>query len=976
MTWKGFDKYITDGHWNILPNTETGGFCFFKALEQALYCEHNRSLTLAQMENILIGHLRANSMFYREYHSGNMIRETQEYFDTGQFDSNIVDMLISIAHKAFQLNISIYQLETRTGNTQVLGGYFGPQADWIHLKFTRNDRYPNGNHYEAIVKQATVNPRDQKVEDWLKTIPETPPRNSPGFCGWDNYSPLSTSSKKQETHSQNAIAEDGRDENEGLLDFFFPLYRFKHMEAEWVSQIPSDVNGLKMYKIKTTPKLWKRVSRDLRHFKMRKSSNKDLNGTRKTGDCKGNLFCPNKMCTFKNTNRAKNPNFSQWEGGEGVKTCFSCGTLAVGTGCGARKLTEFDNNTNILTIFHVGIHTCETKLQSVEYDNIATEIVMENMDKGPVMMKLGYVGLATDKGDVKEGRKRANKVETSRLKYLKSVASKDLDPDKHSLEAVGIYKKKVDEDDPFLIYKIHNGNFSSEEPDYVFKTSKEMLQLALEMDNEGPDNPMQDEEAFFDGAHKRCVDFKTLGLFVFHPAMRRILRLASMEVRREDTLNIKWFWKLWNECLEKVSGQEGYKFNPKAIMVDENGANFKAIMEVFSPQFVASRVVSCQLHYKKSVLQEAAKIPSSYQEQFKNICQNMCLVATVEGYNLQKQNLDEFGDKFAVLKNWIRWWHARKYHVFPAFRRFGYCNVTLAESGNSQSKRPDRLWLLDAARDDVRSMVIQVEEYCAFMEQRSPSKGQGPNQITRSANARNEQLRMAREYVEEYSSTRHEQAAREEDRSTTAFMPSATATHKPGRKNGVEGTFKSTKKAPRTTRRKRKNKHVEGMEDNLRQAEQLLLENDDDDDDEPAIATNENVSGPKHNIYDPVTNPPTVAMSFGLPISRCRGCPVPIEKRKEPHDLVFRMKAHYSYRCKRTRLLKYKYGNIYMHLDLTCLQSYCNKPENPRKVLVEDITMDDDTMALLTNGHFKVLKSKRFLKAIVNNKKKEKSFTN
>ena len=93
------------------------------------------------------------------------------------------------------------------------------------------------------------------------------------------------------------------------------------------------------------------------------------------------------------------------------------------------------------------------------------------------------------------------------------------------------------------------------------------------MDQSGEQNPMQQEAAYFDGSHSRCVGFKTLGLFVLHPWMRCLVRLASMEVRTESTKNIAMFWKLFNEALSEATGKPGTIFNPYIIMVDENGAN-------------------------------------------------------------------------------------------------------------------------------------------------------------------------------------------------------------------------------------------------------------------------------------------------------------------------------------------------------------------------------------------------------------------
>ena len=155
-----------------------------------------------------------------------------------------------------------------------------------------------------------------------------------------------------------------------------------------------------------------------------------------------------------------------------------------------------------------------------------------------------------------------------------------MNPDQHSFEAVAIYKKELDKTDPFLIYKVNDGKMNNL-PDFVFKSAKDMLLLAAEMDQSGEQNPMQQEAAYFDGSHSRCVGFKTLGLFVLHPGMRCLLRLASMEVRTESTKNIAMFWKLFYEALSEATGKPGTIFNPYIIMVDKNGANFCGVKEAF-----------------------------------------------------------------------------------------------------------------------------------------------------------------------------------------------------------------------------------------------------------------------------------------------------------------------------------------------------------------------------------------------------------
>ena len=136
---------------------------------------------------------------------------------------------------------------------------------------------------------------------------------------------------------------------------------------------------------------------------------------------------------------------------------------------------------------------------------------------------------------------------------------------------MGILKQATDKEDKYLIYRINNSQFN-DQPNYVFKSSAPMAQLAIDMDQNGPEHPLQTKDTYFDGCHSRCTGYKTLALFVYHTAMCRILRLATMEVKASRQKKCL-FWELFNEILSKIKGKN-YKFNPKSIMVDENGANY------------------------------------------------------------------------------------------------------------------------------------------------------------------------------------------------------------------------------------------------------------------------------------------------------------------------------------------------------------------------------------------------------------------
>ena len=145
----------------------------------------------------------------------------------------------------------------------------------------------------------------------------------------------------------------------------------------------------------------------------------------------------------------------------------------------------------------------------------------------------------------------------------------------------------MDKEDKYLIYKINNSQFNGQ-PDYAFKSSALIAQLAIDIDQDGPEHLLQGEEAYYDGCHSRCAGYKTLALFIYHRAMHHILRLATMEAKSESTCEISIFWELFIEILSKIKGRN-YKFNPRSIMVDENSANYCAIKKVFGLEFATSK---------------------------------------------------------------------------------------------------------------------------------------------------------------------------------------------------------------------------------------------------------------------------------------------------------------------------------------------------------------------------------------------------
>ena len=451
-------------------------------------------------------------------------------------------------------------------------------------------------------------------------------------------------------------------------------------------------------------------------------------------------------------------------------------------------------------------------------------------------------------------------------------------------------------------------------------------------------------------------------------------------------------------------------------MVDENGANFCGVKEEFGLGYTLQKVMSCQMHFKADILKHMSKIGLSYREEFwKCVCE-LCTTPTESRYNELMHLLYQFAEFFPKVKNVLKFYDARKYHLFPAFRRFGYSGVTMAESGWAKVKRTGQLWLLEAARDDLTTMIIQCSDIKKYNEQTQGVVGdRAPNQAKKAAEARNEQVYIAQKFAQEFENESAFNEDLEETRSPNVFLPGPKAKHKVGRGSLINGRFVrggrgnlrgiKTKKGVgnlvycgsengggvgrghvrgrgrgrgrgivrgfergyvrgRGRGNNNMNKGVAScLEDIIRRGEEILDEN---------VTTLEEGSSEiggdgRRGGYNPIDNPPTIVLFLGKSISKCQGCLGTIKRDvlKAPKDLCLTREDFRSYYDPEEKRQKTYYGNIYFHLTMECL-----KMKYPHAVL-EDVTIGDDTLCLLTDDHLKYLKVTGFLESTMKKKKRQ-----
>ena len=255
----------------------------------------------------------------------------------------------------------------------------------------------------------------------------------------------------------------------------------------------------------------------------------------------------------------------------------------------------------MLLVYHQGKHQCHVKPNIYENDDYInqalkgsgcamgpkqlafaqmTQEMTRQQTTGEINM-MAIVNIATQLTDSK------------RIADLKKKISNEVKSERYSLSSVAELKTCTDTVDNFYISSINDTNMNGR-PSYVFKTSRRM---AINMDQKYPHkNPSQEEPAYFDGMHKRCTGWKTLTLWVYHSASRKLLRLATMEVKGETSENVALFWRLFNEVLAEVKGEPGYQFNPCGWITDEAGATFNGIGMVYG-QEALQKSYSCRFHY-------------------------------------------------------------------------------------------------------------------------------------------------------------------------------------------------------------------------------------------------------------------------------------------------------------------------------------------------------------------------------------------
>ena len=532
------------------------------------------------------------------------------------------------------------------------------------------------------------------------------------------------------------------------------------------------------------------------------------------------------------------------------------------------------------------------------------------------------------KSQIESGHLDMNKIidigarltDKTRIQQIRRRMENEMRSERHSISAVAELKSITDTSDKCLIYKIHDENMSGEGQSYVFKSSRKMCNIMRSMDQKNPvKSLLQEEPCYFDGMHKRCKGWKTLTLWVFHPSSRRLMRLCTMEVKGETTESVALFWTILDRMLKEVFNDQTIYFNPYMFITDEAGANYNGIMQVYGEEgYKKSR--TCIFHFKQSLQKMLQKFPDDLSVQrgeFEDLMLQLLYIATISEFMEIKGRLLQIASLVPGLDSPLQWWLARRYNLFPIFR--GYCisSVNMAEIGHSTLKRPKPLALVDAAWEDVCSMVMQEQEHTKFLEGRSYSFGKGPSQGQIALKEKKQQRKRSRDYQQAFK----ENMMNATD-SDSFFIPNKKARHTQpsGRVFNLQGSG------------------LEGIQEQGVQQQGVQQQGG-------AVQNRQTLGEPAQ---------PLLTLLAGFNIRTCYGCKgrFGAQHRDKPMDLILKLKV------KRDRLIKgkwvpgWKYSWGYFHLDLNCVKLHSPTVE------IEDIYLPNDMREQLTPEHIQLLEKK------------------
>ena len=148
-----------------LDDTDPDGYCLLKSILKCLENDYGDTLTIDDCIPKIISHLCINHRLYTQWHhtksrdfvTDKLVLDAVEFFRSGRFNVDVVDLLIQIAADVLDLHIFIYQETDNKVEVQSFHGekcqtndFINPYERVVRVLFTRGAISSGGNHYDTI----------------------------------------------------------------------------------------------------------------------------------------------------------------------------------------------------------------------------------------------------------------------------------------------------------------------------------------------------------------------------------------------------------------------------------------------------------------------------------------------------------------------------------------------------------------------------------------------------------------------------------------------------------------------------------------------------------------------------------------------------------------------------------------------------------------------------------------------------------
>ena len=188
--------------------------------------------------------------------------------------------------------------------------------------------------------------------------------------------------------------------------------------------------------------------------------------------------------------------------------------------CTARRYVKEGKKS--VRVFHLGTHTCPLLSKPEKPKQKVKEMFKKNPKLPPSEVQSSSVMLALRKGEDWEMVEitAATIVDRKWISKQKQDAKKEIHPSGENFEAVVTFKLYCNEKDNLLVYKVNDSRGNLDMPSFVFKTSRERMDIAITMNKDG-DHFLQEEYCYFHGKVKQCKNYVTLTASTYHPLLKK-----------------------------------------------------------------------------------------------------------------------------------------------------------------------------------------------------------------------------------------------------------------------------------------------------------------------------------------------------------------------------------------------------------------------------------------------------------------------